>query len=65
MTTKIKAFDCVAMKNRIQAKLMEEYEARKGEFDSYADFISASVREHDWCRKQLERIARTPAQRPS
>ena len=62
MTTKTKTFDCVTMKNRIQAKLMEEYETRKGEFDSYADFIATSVREHDWCRKQLERITRTPAQ---
>ena len=61
MTTKAKRFDCVAMKRRIQAKLMAEYEGRRGEFDSYADFIAASVREHDWCRKQLERIARTPA----
>ena len=62
MTTKTKTFDCVAMKNRIQAKLMEEYKTRKGEFNSYADFIVTSVREHNWCQKQLERIARKPAQ---
>ena len=37
----------------------------KGEFDSYADFIATSVREHDWCRKQLTRIARTPARQRS
>ena len=57
MKTRTKKFDCVAMKNRIQGKLMAEFEARKGEFDSYADFVVASVREHDWCRRQLERIS--------
>jgi len=65
MTTKGKTFDCVEMKNRIQAKLMAEYEARKGEFDSYADFITASVQEHPWCREQLERIARGPGRAKS
>jgi len=59
MTTKTKTFDCVAMKNRIQAKLMEEYEARKSEFGSYGDFIAGSVREHEWSRKQMEKIAGT------
>lgn len=59
--TRTKSFDCVAMKNRIQAKLMEEYQARKGEFGSYADFIAASANEHEWCRKQWVRIGRTPA----
>lgn len=58
MTNRKKTFDCVAMKNRIQAGLMQEYQARKGEFSSYADFIAASVREHEWCRQQLGRIAR-------
>lgn len=58
MTTKTKTFDCVAMKNRIQAKLMEEYETRRSEFDSYADFIVASVREHEWCRRQIERASK-------
>ena len=60
MTT-TKSFDCVAMKNRIQAKLMEEYLARKSEFGSYAEFIAASANEHEWCRKQLARIGRAPA----
>ncbi len=63
MGTRTKTFDCVAMKSRIQARLMQEYESRKSEFDSYADFILASVREHEWSRRQLERIARTPSER--
>ena len=61
MTRQPKKFDCVQMKNSIQAKMMEEYESRKGEFDSYADYIKTSVREHEWSRKQLERLKKTPA----
>lgn len=55
MSTKIKTFDCVEMKNRIQAERLAEYEARKGEFASYLDFINARVRESELlqtvCRK--------------
>ena len=43
--TKTKTFDCVEMKNRIQAKRLAEYEARKNEFDSYIDFINARAQE--------------------
>ena len=60
MKAETKTFDCVAMKNRIQKKLMEEYEARKEEFPSYADFIRAAVQEDEWCRKQWARIAPGP-----
>ena len=42
-TNKAKTFDCVAMKNRIQEQLMEEYESRKDEFASYAEFIVATA----------------------
>ena len=42
---KKKTFDCVEMKNRIQEELRKEYEARKAEFDSYADFINATAGE--------------------
>jgi hypothetical protein len=38
-TKKIKTFDCVEMKRRIQADLMDEYESRKDQFSSFADFI--------------------------
>lgn len=44
MATKTKTFDCVDMKNRIQAQRLREYEARKGEFDSYLDFVNARVK---------------------
>ena len=42
MAKRKKTFDCVEMKDRIQQKLREEYESRKSEFDSYADFINAT-----------------------
>ena len=44
MATKTKTFDCVEMKNSIQAKRLAEYEARKVEFASYIDFINARVK---------------------
>ena len=50
MTGKTKTFDCVEMKNRIQAKMLAEYEARKHEFGSFTDFIRAKAEESEWVR---------------
>lgn len=47
MQTKTKTFDCVEMKNRIQAERLAEYESRKGEFASYVDFINARVKDSE------------------
>jgi hypothetical protein len=47
MLRKTKTFDCVEMKNRIQAARLAEYEARKGEFASYIDFINARVKDSE------------------
>ena len=47
MPTKTKTFDCVEMKNRIQAERLAEYESRKGEFASYVDFINARVKDSE------------------
>ena len=47
MLTKTKTFDCVEMKNRIQAERLAEYESRKGEFASYVDFINARVEDSE------------------
>ena len=44
MATRTKTFDCVEMKNRIQAQRLAEYEARKAEFGSYIDFVNARVK---------------------
>jgi hypothetical protein len=40
---KTKSFDCVEMKRQAQKKLMQEYESRKDEFESYADFINSTA----------------------
>jgi hypothetical protein len=47
MPTKTKTFDCVEMKNRIQAERWAEYQSRKGEFASYVDFINARVKDSE------------------
>ena len=43
--------DCVAMKDRIQARLVAEYERRKHEFPSYMAFMHATVAESDWAQR--------------
>ena len=58
MSTKTKTFDCVEMKNRIQAELFAEYESRKGEFASYLDFINAKVKD-----SELMKIVRQKSQK--
>lgn len=55
MATKTKTFDCVDMKNRIQAKRLAEYEERKGEFASFLDFINARADERSPLWKALAR----------
>lgn len=47
MKTRPKTFDCVEMKNRIQAERLAEYETRKNEFSSYVDFINARVKDSE------------------
>jgi hypothetical protein len=44
---KDRTFDCVEMKNRIQAERWAEYQRRKGEFASYLDFINARVKDSE------------------
>ncbi len=44
MTKKAKQFDCVEMKNRIQAARWAEYQVRKNEFRSYLDFVNARAK---------------------
>lgn len=58
MKAKTKTFDCVEMKNRIQRELMQEYEARKGEFSSYAQFIRATADADPKVMAFRQRIAR-------
>ena len=50
-TTKTKTFDCVEMKNRIQPKILADYEAHKDEFPSFLAFIRARNRRSAWVRR--------------
>jgi len=59
MKTKTKTFDCVEMKREAQRKLREEYEARKGEFDSYFDFLVATSDESQFVREMRAKFSRT------
>lgn len=63
MTTKTKAFDCVEMKRRAQEKLMAEYEARKGEFDSYSQFIDAKSAASAWQQSFWSEVDRAGGKR--
>ena len=56
-----KTFDCVEMKNRIQRELMREYQARKAEFTSYADFLNATADESEEIRIFRDRVAKAKA----
>jgi hypothetical protein len=56
MTAKTKEFDCVEMKDRIQAELQAEFTTRKNEFASYADFLEAKAGESPWVVQMRQRF---------
>lgn len=62
MAEKNKPFDCVEMKRKAQVKLRAEYEARKGEFSSYVEFLQAKVKESEWQRTFWEEVRRAHAE---
>ena len=45
MTTKTKTFDCVESKRKAQEALEKEFESRRREFASFADFLNAKTAE--------------------
>ncbi len=57
MPTRTKTFDCVEMKNRIQADRLSEYEAKKNEYASYVDFVNARMK-HSELAKSLQQKLR-------
>lgn len=65
MSPKNIKFDCVEMKNRVQAELMREYEARKSEFPSYESFIVATADQDPWIVTLREKIRETSEITPS
>ena len=60
MTTNAKAFDCVAMKDDVQGRLLAEFEGRRQEFPTFVDFLRAKADESPWVRK-MRRRSRTQA----
>ena len=61
MAKKIKTFDCVEMKRQAQARLMGEFEAQKGKFSSFAEFIRSTAGKSPWGRSLRARIRRAKA----
>jgi len=57
MPTQAKTFDCVEMKDRIQAQLLAEYDRRRDEFASFVEFLTARNDESEWVRKARARLA--------
>ena len=53
-----KTFDCVAMKNRIQAEIMAAYEARQHEFASFAEFVKAAAAEAEFVQEMRKKFGR-------
>jgi hypothetical protein len=49
-----KSFDCVEMKNKIQADMQAEYESRQHEFNSFVEFVKASAANSDYARAMRE-----------
>jgi len=57
METKKERFDCVAFKREAQQRLMKEFEARRDEFATYADFINAKAEEGTRSQAWLKKFA--------
>ena len=51
-----KKFDCVEMQHKAQERLRAEYEARKGEFSSFAEFLNRTAEESKETRAFLARL---------
>ena len=61
-TKKTKTFDCVEMKRRIQADLMAEYQSRKDQFSSFADFIHKTAASDFKIRAFQEKVSQAAQQ---
>ncbi len=57
MTTKTKKFDCVEMKNRIQAEILAEY-AAQSQHVSFAEFLHCVAKQSPFTAKMRERFGK-------
>ena len=67
MTTKTKTFDCVEMKNRIQAEIQAEYEVHRNEFPSFVEFVRSTAANSEYARAMHRKFGggKTPALTPA
>jgi hypothetical protein len=63
MKPKTKTFDCVEIKNRIQAERMAEFEAHRDEYGAYVEFVRARCERSDWRRRQMARLRKAGRER--
>ena len=56
MAPKTKTFDCVTMKHDAQQAIQAEWQRRKEQFDSYEQFLRATLQQSAWGRKVLKRL---------
>lgn len=57
METKTKPFDCVEMKRAAQQALLCEFEARRAEFPTLAEFLEAKAKESNWVTAVWDKFA--------
>ncbi len=55
----MKTFDCVEMKRRAQKRLLDEYEAHRDEYPSFAAFVREHARESDAVQALRKRLGLT------
>lgn len=51
MNKTIKTFDCVEMKNQIQAEMYADYDAHRDKYPSFVDYIKAQAEKSPWVRQ--------------
>ncbi len=58
MATKPKTFRCVEMKHKSQAALLAEFQKRRDEFPTLAQFLATKAKESEWVAKVWSKFDR-------
>ncbi len=56
-----KTFDCVEMKNRIQAAIQAEYETRRSEFPSFVEYVKAAAAQSEYAKAMHRKFGNVAA----
>jgi len=51
----MKTFDCVEMKNQIQARMFADFEAHKDKYASFADYVKARADKSTWVQRMRKK----------